>query len=77
MLCRRHLTTLLFAVQPTTNFFVQYYRELEVRTGYWAADEEIGQEGFVQSISDIVWVHDEAADAWVARHFQGGRRLTQ
>ena len=29
-------------------FLVQYYGELEGSTGYWAAEEETGQEGFVQ-----------------------------
>jgi hypothetical protein len=36
---------------------------LEGSTGYWAADEDTGQEGFVQEIEDILWVHDEVADA--------------
>ena len=51
--------------------------ELEGSTGYWVADAETGQEGFVQEFEDIVWVHDEASDAWVAQHFKGGRRLTE
>ena len=29
-------------------FLVQYYGELEGSTGYWAAEEGAGQEGFVQ-----------------------------
>ena len=41
------------------------------------ADEETSQEGFVQEFVDIFWVHAEASDAWVARHFKGGRRLTK
>ena len=64
-------TTLIFAHQTNHEpFFVQDYGELEGSTGYWTADEETGQEGFVQEFEDIFWVHDEAADAWVARHYK-------
>ena len=31
----------------------------------------------MQEIEDTFWVHDEASDAWVARHFKGGRRLVK
>ena len=73
-----HWTTLLFVHQTRRRpFLVQEYGELEGSTGYWAADEETGQEGFVQEFEDIFWVHDEAADPWVARLCKGGRRLTK
>ena len=32
---------------------VQDYGDLEGSTGYWAADEDTGQEGFVQEFEDI------------------------
>ena len=38
--------------QPRT-FLVQCYGELEGSTGYWAVEEETGQEGFVQEFEDI------------------------
>ena len=50
---------------------------MEGSTGYWAGEEDTGQEGFVQDFEDIFWLHDEAADVWVARHFKGGRRLAK
>ena len=42
-------TTLLFA--PTRQqqiIYVQDYGDLDCGTGYWAVEEETGQEGFVQ-----------------------------
>jgi hypothetical protein len=58
-------------------FLVQEYGELEGSTGYWAVEEDTGQEGFVQEFEDIFWTHDEVADAWVARRFKCGSRLTK
>ena len=77
MLC----STLLFGkpfLSPTNQqrtVYVHYDCDLDRGTGYWAVEEEIGQEGFVQEFEETVWVHEEASDAWVARHFKGGRRL--
>ena len=72
------LTTLLFrSSNKQKTFLLHDYGELEGSTGYWVAEEETGQEGFVQEFEDICWVHDEAADVWVARHFKGGRRVTK
>ena len=56
-------------------FYVQDYGELDSSTGYWAVEEETGQEGFVQAFEDTFWVHNEASDDWVARYFKGGRGL--
>ena len=56
-------------------FYSQDYGDLDGSSGYWATEEETGQAGFVQEFEDTFWVHDEASDAWVARHFKGGRRL--
>ena len=50
----------------------------------WTAAPVIGQltkkqvkKAFVQEFDDIFWVHDEVSDAWIARRFKGGRRLTK
>ena len=56
---------------------MQDYGALDGSAGYWAVEEETGQEGFVQEFEDTFWVHDEASDAWVARHFKGGRKTDQ
>jgi hypothetical protein len=34
-------------------FLAQEYGELEGNTGYWAVEEDTGQEGFVQDFEDI------------------------
>ena len=60
-----------------TTFLVQDYGELEGSTGYWAAEEETGQESLVQEFEDIFWTHDEVVDDWIARRFTGARRLTK
>jgi len=49
----RHWTTLLFAHPTNNELFVQDYGELEGSTGYWAANEETGQKGFVQEFADM------------------------
>ena len=54
---------------------MQYYGDLGGCSGYWAAEGEIGHEGFFKEFEDTFWVHDEASDVWVARHFKGGRKL--
>ena len=60
---------------PQRTFHVQDYGDLDGSTGEWATEEEASQEGVVQEFEDDSWIHDEASDAWVARHFGGGQRL--
>ena len=58
-------------------FLVQDSGELDGNTGYWATDEETGQEGFVQEFDDICWVHYEISDAWIARQLKGWKNINK
>ena len=50
---------------------------LDGNTGYWATEQDTGQGGYAQELENVSWTHDEASDAWVARHLRGGWRLVK
>ena len=78
MLLDPRWTILLFAL--STNIRPFWYKTME----NWKVALATGQQMMKQvkkvlskNLKDIFWAHDEAADVWVARHFEGGRRLTK
>ena len=47
------------------NFCVLDYGECEGSSGYWAMDEETGEEGFLEEYNEVFWTYDETNDAWL------------
>ena len=38
--------------------------------GYWAEDDETGEQGFLLALSNVFWTFDDEAEAWAVRRFQ-------
>ena len=43
---------------------------LDQKYGYWAEDDETGEQGFLQALSNVFWTFDDEAEARAARRFQ-------
>ena len=41
------------------NFCVLDYGDCEGSSGYWAMDEETGEEGFLEEYNEVFWTYDE------------------
>ena len=55
------------------SFLVLEEGETDGTTGYWAEDEDVGAEGFLEALEDVFWVFGDSEYTWYQRRLQGRR----